>query len=57
MTFIDSFQTLSFLDTDLDAGDADRRVHALKELLEAIPIPAGRAGLGRPHTLLGALLM
>lgn len=41
MKFADSFQTLSFLDTDPEGGDADRRLHVLKELIEAIPVLAG----------------
>lgn len=57
LTFIDSFQTLSFLDIDLEVGDANRWLHVLKELIEAIPVVAGCAGLGRPSTLLSALLL
>lgn len=41
MPFTHPFHTLSFPDTDLEAGGADRILHVLKELTKAtLPITA-----------------
>lgn len=41
MPFTHPFHTLSFPDTDLEAGGADRILHVLKELKKAtLPITA-----------------
>ena len=47
MTFIHSFQTLSFPVTDSEAGNAHRRICDLKELIKALLLslqPLTRAG-------------
>lgn len=53
MPFTHPFHTLSFPDTDLVAGGADRILHVLEELTKAsLPITAAADLDGASHTLL-----
>lgn len=44
--FTHSFQTLSFPNTDLEAGGAERTLHVLKELLKTTVLTMAAADLG-----------
>ena len=46
MTFIHSFQTLSFPDTDLEAGDVHRTLHVLKELIKTLLLVTTATDMG-----------